>query len=159
MPLPVQHPDFWRERIDRATREGKEHYAVYLARQTLWDTIAAAHQRILRLECAGYKTLDAGCGYGRASEWVDDYTGVDISPDFIARAQQRYPSKQFLVGDLRKLPFPDGHFDVAFCISIKQMVLGNCELSEWDAMERELQRVAKKVLLLEYEDPETYTIV
>lgn len=159
MELPVTTPAFWKERIERASKEGREHYSVYLARQTLWDAIGEAHKKILARECVGYKTLDAGCGYGRASEWVEDYTGVDISPDFIQLAQQKYPTRTFILADLVRLPFADNHFDVAFCISIKNMVVGNLGEGAWEPMEEELKRVANRVLLLEYEEAELYTIL
>ena len=161
MKLPVDDITFWRDRIARANREGSGnfHYSVYLARKDLWEHIVREHKRILEKETTGYRTLDAGCGYGRASEWVDDYTGVDFSPDFITKAKSLYPTKKFMVGDLRKLPFKDHHFDIAFCISIKQMILGNKGDEMWQEMERELTRVAKKILILEYEDPDQYYIV
>lgn len=159
MELPVNTTPFWKERIERAKHEGREHYSVYIARQALWDNICEQHEKILKRETAGMRTLDAGCGYGRASEWVESYTGIDFSPDFIAIAQQKYPDKFFVQGNLANLPFPDDAFDVAFCISIKNMIIGNLGIEHWQPMENELMRVAKKVLILEYENPELYYTV
>lgn len=157
---PVDKIDFWKGRIDRASREGREHYSVYLARTELWDKINATHRAIIERECAGYAVLDAGCGYGRISEWVERYTGVDFSPDFIALAKQKYPGKQFLQADLKALPFNNGQFDIAVCVSIRGMIIGNLGLAAWDEMEHELLRVAKKLIYLEYEEePDEYYIV
>lgn len=161
MSLPVDTPEFWKERIERAKRDGREHYSVFLARKELWDAINKAHRKILERECAGYRVLDAGCGYGRAAEWFDPklYHGVDFSPDFLAIAREQHPQHRFTMGTLDTLAFPDKHFDVAFCISMKQMIIGNMGPEAWAKMEAELLRVADRVLILEYEeDPEEYYI-
>lgn len=157
---PVDKIDFWKKRIDVAVDQGKEHYSVYLARTELWDKINAAHRAIILRECTGYSVLDAGCGYGRISEWVENYTGVDFSPDFIGMAKQRYPGKRFIQADLKELPFADGQFNIAVCVSIRGMIIGNLGLTTWDEMERELLRVATKLIYLEYEEePDEYYIV
>lgn len=48
--------------------------------------------------------LDLGCGYGRiASEFIAhgfDYTGIDISPEAIARARTSVPQGSFFEGNL-----------------------------------------------------------
>lgn len=155
---PVNELAFWKERIEQAPASSF-HYSVYLARQSLWDEISKAHTAILKREAAGYHVLDAGCGYGRASEWIDDYTGIDFSPDFIEQARKRYPGKNFAEADLNKLPFKDGQFDIAFCISMRGMILGNLGEQAWQNMEDELLRVADKVIILEYEDCERYWIL
>lgn len=160
MQLPVSTESFWKDRLERAKRENKLHYAVYLTRQDLWDSIAVAHQKILKREVEPtYKVLDAGCGYGRASEWITNYTGVDSSPDLLRKASELYPDKKFIKADLKNLPFKNNHFDVAFCISIKQMIRANLGEGEWQRIEDELKRVAKKVLILEYEDSDNYFIL
>lgn len=149
---PVDRPEFWKERIDGAV---KEHYSVYISSDNLWKDIEKCHKEIIEKEIPkGSKVLDAGCGYGRLSEWFDNYTGVDFSPDFIARAEMKYPDKKFVQADLKKLPFKDREFDFAICVSIKNMIIGNLGTVEWWKMEKELKRVAHKVLILEYGDYE-----
>jgi ubiquinone/menaquinone biosynthesis C-methylase UbiE len=157
MSKPIDKLDFWKERIDTAV---KEHYSVYVVHEAGWKNILKEHLDIIQKEM-GYtaKVLDAGCGYGRMSEYFINYTGVDFSPDFIAKAKEKYPHKTFVEGNLKQLPFADVEFDWAFCVSIKRMVRDNLGDGEWDEMERELKRVAKKVLILEYEDPTVYEIL
>lgn len=161
MRLPVDKPEFWKERIARAQKDGQYHYSVYLVDPQKWEKIVAAHKKILERETPGYRVLDAGCGFGRASEWFDDdkYRGVDLSPDFIAEAKRRYPHKDFSNCNLTHLPFPAHSFDIAFCISIRAMVIGNLGEEAWQNIENELRRVADKILVLEYESPETYWII
>lgn len=151
----VNSTQFWKHRIDTAQ---KEHYSVYVTTEEAWKKIGEIHKNIIKQECGG-KILDAGCGYGRMSEWVHDYTGVDFSPDFIEIARLKYPDKKFMVADLEALPFKDKEFDWAVCISIKHMIEGNLGKEAWQKMETELKRVAQKVLILEYTEPERYWII
>jgi SAM-dependent methyltransferase len=159
MPIksPVDKLEFWKERIDRAKRV-HIHYSVYLDNPNRWAKIAEAHKDITDRIVSG-KVLDAGCGYGRLSQWFDDYTGVDFSPDFLELARQMNPGRTFIQADLKALPFKDDEFDWAICISIKQMVIDSLGEKVWDEMAKELKRVAKKVLILEYTEPEDYEIL
>lgn len=158
--LPVSDEKFWKDRIDFARKNGKFHFSVYLARQTLWDDIYTKHVEILSKETKPTdRVLDAGCGYGRMSPLWGNYTGVDLSPDLLEEARKLYPSKNFMLGNLKSLPFKDKEFDVSFCISIKQMIVGNLGEPEWKLMEKELLRVSKKLILLEYENAHEYTVL
>lgn len=158
---PVDRTEFWKERLEGAEKNKTLHYSVYIAHNTLWTYIGENHKAIIRVQIPqNSKVLDAGCGYGRASEFLpDNYTGIDFSPDFIAKARELYPNKKFIVGNLKKLPFGESEFDWAICISIKTMIANNLGESEWQSMEKELKRVAKQVLILEYEEPEIYEVI
>lgn len=73
---------------------------------------------------AGTTVLDVGCGIGGSSRILaQDYgfqvTGITISPGQVKRAQNLTPpevSAQFQQDDAMKLSFPDGSFDVVWCI-------------------------------------------
>lgn len=159
MNLPVESAAFWLGRIEMAADRKHEHYSVYLVPDPVWEDIGRVHEGIIREKCAGMKTLDAGCGYGRASQWVENYMGVDISPDLLRIARAKYPGKCFLEADLGKLPFEDLEFDIAFCISIKQMIVSNVGDRRWLQIQRELKRVARQLLIFEYIDPGKYETV
>ncbi len=160
MSRPVDNLDFWKERLSDAEK-GFLHHSVYVANPHLWRFIEKNHRATIAREMtAKDRVLDAGCGYGRASEFLPaDYTGVDFSPDFIAKAKELYPGKVFIQADLTDLPFVNKSFNWAVCISIKAMIKNNLGQEAWQAMERELKRVATKVLILEYEDPITYEVL
>lgn len=160
MSKPVDDINFWKGRIEEAKR-GYDHYSVYVANLTLWKFIEKNHRAIIHQHIRkSDAVLDAGCGYGRAVEFLPThYTGVDFSPDFIKLAKERYPDKTFIVSKLESLPFNDHDFDWAVCISIKTMIKNNLGEDAWLAMEKELKRVAKKILILEYEDPTQYEIL
>ena len=71
----------------------------------------------------GLEILDAGCGVGAFSEpLVKNNTvyGVDFSEKSLAFAAKR--GLVTLNGDLAALPFPDGKFDVVFCIGVIQLI-------------------------------------
>lgn len=156
---PIDTVNFWKERIDYAKKQGKEQFSVYQANDTLWSRITEIHKKVIKQLGVNGKVLDAGCGFGRASEWFTDYVGVDFSPDFIAEAKRKYPDRTFVQSDLKKLDFKDKSFDWVIVISIKEMIVDNLGQEEWDAIEKELKRVGKKVLILEYTEPERYEIV
>jgi ubiquinone/menaquinone biosynthesis C-methylase UbiE len=154
---PIEDINFWKDRINRAKKE-KMQYSVYLANDTTWNNIEAKHKEIAQKTCKG-KVLDAGCGYGRMSQWFDDYLGIDFSPDFIEWAKELYPDKKFEVADLLDLPYKDKEFDWAVCGSVRGMIIGNLGKETWQKMELELKRVAKKILILEYSSPDKYEIL
>lgn len=157
MSKPVDQLDFWADRLRTAV---SLHYSVYVANEPLWNNINTHHRRIFdKIIPKDAKVLDAGCAYGRWSTHFENYVGVDFSPDFIKLAKEKFPEKIFLVANLKALPFSDKEFDWAFCVSIKTMVVNNLGEEEWDMMESELKRVAKKVLILEYENPEPFEVL
>jgi SAM-dependent methyltransferase len=63
--------------------------------------------------------LDAACGTGRHTGYLSglghQVTGVDSSPDMLARAQQQVPGAHFLAGDLHHLPVRDEAVDLIVC--------------------------------------------
>jgi len=97
---------------------------------TLWGSRASDWAELQECQClpvyvaaldrlgvgAGTRYLDAGCGAGGAVRIAADrgaqVTGFDASQALLAIARQRVPGAVFLQGDLEKLPFGDGAFDV-----------------------------------------------
>jgi len=152
---PVNKEEFWKERIESAKQEW---HSVYITPQHDWKRLNRDHTKILD-ELVSGNVLDAGCGYGRWSEHFDQYTGVDFSPDFIKKAKELYPDKTFIQADLKELPFKENEFDWAFCVSIKHMIVSNLGQAEWDKMEKEIKRVAKKLLILEYTTSYEYEVL
>jgi SAM-dependent methyltransferase len=67
----------------------------------------------------GDRVVDLGCGSGRTLLWNRDWNapavGVDIAPFFSAEAQAEL---DLLLGDLRRLPFPDGAFTKACSLDV-----------------------------------------
>jgi len=67
----------------------------------------------------GCSVLDVGCGFGDLYGYLLDrglhinYTGVDLSPDFIDIARITYPDAAFIMADFETAPL-SGKFDWAF---------------------------------------------
>ena len=149
--------NFWKKRIEEA-KDRDLNYIYYQTTPNVWEEIEKDHKEIiLKLRIDG-KILDAGCGHGRMANWFDDYTGVDFSPDLIEIGKKENPNKKLICADLKDLPFKNKEFDWAICVGMKHMVIRDSGQEEWDKMEKELKRVAQKILILEYGLPEKYEI-
>ena len=66
--------------------------------------------------------LDVGCGTGPMVELLSEhwperhYTGLDLTPEMIARAQAKgLANAEFVVGDAEDLPFAEASFDAVIC--------------------------------------------
>ena len=162
-PEPILDKAYWQERLVKA-KETALHHSVFRCSVDTWQRIEARHREILAETISDHESvLDAGCGYGRLlglmpGRWRGRYLGVDLSPDFIALAEQTWicgPNRMFLCGDVRKLGFIlEKEWDIAVLISIRPMVIRNCGESVWQEMESELRRVTKRRLYLEYSPEE-----
>lgn len=71
----------------------------------------------------GAKVLEVGCGGGQmAAELLQrrgdlNLTGLDLSPEQVARSQKRAPAGRFVEGSALALPFDDASFDGVFSIA------------------------------------------
>ena len=168
MTEPILDPSYWEQRLRTAA---ELHHSVFRCPLDRWLRIEAKHREILaKLIKPDAALLDAGCGYGRLltllpTDWRGPYLGVDLSPALIAKARELHPRRalnHFVVGDLRNLRLtsvvPAGDYlgmyrwDYAVLISVRPMVRRNCGDEIWAAMEREIRRVAKKLLFLKYDE-------
>jgi 2-polyprenyl-3-methyl-5-hydroxy-6-metoxy-1,4-benzoquinol methylase len=104
--------------------DGSDHAERFVPEEMGGTLIEAEHQARYRLALnlvPGRRVLDAGCGVGWGSELLrlagaESVVGVDLSEDALADARRRAPACEFVPGDLQKLPFEDGEFDVVVCM-------------------------------------------
>jgi len=92
---------------------------------------------------AGERVLDIGCGMGAVAYDVAEkarayVVGIDLNPDSIAQARQRYAHSrvEYRVGDALQ-EFPDGPFDVVILSNVLE------HLPERPAFLRRVQEVAR----------------
>lgn len=75
---------------------------------------------IVNEHCKGKRVLDVPCGMGWGTSMLVgcfELQGVDISPEAIDEARNRYKSKAtFNLGSMEKLDFPDRSFDLVSCL-------------------------------------------
>ncbi len=152
--LPVFEVDFWKKRLRKAQTYGILRDSVAVFPRLTWQTHEMSMKYAAQNVKSGEKVLDFGCGYGRNAFLFpkEDYVGVDIVPEFIEIAKNENPGYSFMVGDIRKLPFKDKEFDWAIGVSMKQMIRGNYGEEVWNDIEKELRRVAKKLMIVEYDE-------
>jgi SAM-dependent methyltransferase len=80
--------------------------------------IRPLYERVLeRLDLSpATRLLDAGCGSGLFAELAArrgaQVTGLDAAPGLVEYARRRRPAADYTVGDLERLPFADGAFEV-----------------------------------------------
>jgi len=92
--------------------------------ETMGGLIQAEHEGRYRWAAtvvAGREVLDAGCGVGYGTEMLAEagasrVVGLDVSPEAVEDAVFRAGAiGQFEVGDLERMPFSPGSFDVVVC--------------------------------------------
>jgi SAM-dependent methyltransferase len=91
--------------------------------------------------------LDVGCGTGyftrRLASDGFDITGLDTSAEMIGYARSHGTGReQYVIGDARRLPFPDRHFDS--CVAITSL----CFIREQEQALAEMVRVTRQRILL-----------
>jgi SAM-dependent methyltransferase len=85
------------------------------------DPGQVSHLRRLLVRVPHDSLLDIGCGVGNLCGMTDAcYLGVELSPEYVRRAQQRYgsPTKNFLVADALRLDGSLGSFDVVSVVNM-----------------------------------------
>lgn len=90
------------------------------------------------------KVLDAGCGSGRniplLKELGNEITAVDVAPHYIDNMLERYPNIYARVGEIGKLPFEDGTFDMIVCNAVLHFAT---DKQHFEDMFTDLVRVTK----------------
>ena len=152
----VSEPEFWSKRLAAAKRRGEVHRSVYLTTLDGWAEVQSRHRAKLA-ECIMHTdtVLDAGCGYGSLLEVlppVASYTGIDTCEELLKEARRLHPGRCFRNADVADTGFPDKYFTVAVARSVRSMVLRELGEDAWKRMEAELNRVAERVVYLEYSE-------
>jgi SAM-dependent methyltransferase len=126
---------------------------------TLIDSEHRARYRFGAQVVKGKKVLDASCGVGYGLEILagggaESVTGVDVSAEAIAAAQERFGkfAAELVEADLRKLPFEDDSFDAVVSFETIEHV------EEPEKALDELRRVLRPdgVLVISSPNPDAY---
>lgn len=150
---------YWKERLELAIANGNLHKAVYEVVSDRWEELLAKHRDALTKYIQPEDwVMDFACGYGRLIDllpgrWVGVYCGIDISPDFIARARMTYPQHSFHCGDLRTLA-PDSNvrrFQWGIFAGTRQMIRQQAGEPVWAQIERNASKWVEALLFLEYD--------
>lgn len=124
-------------------------------RSFLWEDLVFLKQYVK----SGDSVLDVGCGNGRLYQLFEkksssreqgtvSFTGIDISDGLIKIARENNPECKFVVGDMRKLSFGDGSFDVVYSlVAFHHLPDHESQLQALSEMKRVLKPGGKIVLL------------
>jgi SAM-dependent methyltransferase len=127
---PAEYDDLFMERMASA----------YLER-TPWTELRLAAVEQLVEPHAGERIVDLGCAAGAVthflSEFGCDVVGVDAEPRAIEKARSLFPQLEFLLADVRALPFEDASFDKAVAADLVE----HLDDETFRASLRELRRV------------------
>ncbi len=94
------------------------------------------------------KILDAGCGEGFIDkilrERIDDIeiTGLEYTSEALTVARAMNPQVHYVQGDIYKMPFADGEFDIVICTEVLE------HLQDPDKALKEINRVSSGKILL-----------
>jgi SAM-dependent methyltransferase len=108
--------------FDGVTQDGD--YDVFTDRgyERILRAFDAHLQPLMRSRKDPLEAVDLGCGTGAFTSRLQRYGfhlhGVDISPQSVTRASQKFPSIDFHVGDIESTPFPGDTFDVVFLSAV-----------------------------------------
>lgn len=76
------------------------------------------------------RVLDVGCGYGGLLDMfhkrgvpADSLFGIDLLPNRVLAARERYPWFTFQEGNAEELDFPDGWFDIVTVFTVFSSIL------------------------------------
>jgi SAM-dependent methyltransferase len=82
------------------------------------------------LPLAGIDILEVGCGAGgilaglvELGAAADRLHGIDLLPDRVARARERFPEIDFRSGNAEHLPYADGSFDLVLLFVVFSSIL------------------------------------
>ena len=125
-----------------------EYDAWYRTPRGSW--IGETEYRLMREALAlppGASALDVGCGTGyftrRLASDGYDVTGVDASAEMTGYARSHGTGRErYVIGDARRLSFPDRHFDA--CVAITSL----CFIREQEQALAEMMRVTRRRIVL-----------
>lgn len=116
-----QHPDSSEvKRYERQIHdESPDEYVATFIEGTTWSAFRNVYLAPLLAKLRNAKlsrVLDLGCGPKPVHAGaIGGYVGVDISPESIRAAREKYPGRDFVIADAENLPFKSQRFDGVLC--------------------------------------------
>ena len=139
MNAPDQHPrrfeDAWRERFREFAEARDDDAGIAGWTPTGLDARVRRFLGVWRPCARGEVWLDAGCGAGTYSRLLGEHgarvIGADYSPIAVAKARQRSDdSVDYVVADVRRLPFRANTFHGVVCLGVTQALSESADAIE-----------------------------
>ena len=128
----------YQEAVDDAISfAGREHDFYIEAKARRLVELARRH-----LGPGRHAALDVGCGTGLVDRHVSscfELHGVDVSAAMVEQARAANPEVEYAVSEPRRLPHPEGRFDLAFAVC----VLHHVERADRLPLVAEMRRVVR----------------
>jgi len=103
---------------------------------------------VLGFTAPGDSILEVGCGgQGYANRFKGtgiNYTGLDITPEYLRLARENFPEFRFIDGDAREMPFDDKSFEVSFSNNLLLHLIPE----DAEKVFREMLRVTRKAVII-----------
>jgi SAM-dependent methyltransferase len=92
--------------------------------------------------CSATRSLEIGCGYGRLTPWIRDYSkdhyAIEPEPKLLDDARKLYPAVKFYEATVQNLPFHNNYFDLI----VSWIILQHIPPKEFPKAVEEIKRVA-----------------
>ena len=113
---------------------------------------AEALRRLLK-GCRSHDALDFGCGSGRLTavieEFTDHYVGVDISPAGLAQAQAAHRHADFRLLPPSGIPLTSASVDLLVAVTVLQHIVAVADWAFWTAELRRVLAPEARVLVID----------
>lgn len=110
-----------------------------------------SHEHIVfeNLDREAKSIIDLGCGDGEPMRFINKNkqfysVGLDIFEPCLKVARDRRSHDEYLLADVRWLPFKSKSFDIVLCLE----VIEHLEQNEGEKLLREMERIARKQVIL-----------
>jgi SAM-dependent methyltransferase len=125
-------------RLDKFKKKARP-YIPFTSLNTVWRHIDSSNKTL----------LDVGCGKGEPAQFINRKSkffavGLDAFEPYLSQCQKDKIYSAYVQGDVRQLPFADNSFDVVICLE----VLEHLEKEDGENLLKELERVAKRQVIL-----------
>lgn len=101
------------------------------------------------LDNSSKSLLDAGCGPGKPGRIIKRHrniftVGADIFFPYLISGKERQIHDEYVLCDVRKLPFKENSFDVVLC----KEVIEHLEKAEGEEVIREMEQIARRQVII-----------
>jgi ubiquinone/menaquinone biosynthesis C-methylase UbiE/uncharacterized protein YbaR (Trm112 family) len=142
--------DEWQEGVSKKSLKAYQKNMKVFDKLNFWEESGKAARFIPSKN--DFTVLDLGCGNGVSTDSIKGrmVVGIELSEKQLIRAKKRFPNRNFVVGDARKIPFKKETFDLIVAINMLHHV------NDPENVLKECFRVLKKGGKLLTVDPNLY---
>lgn len=117
-----QTEEYWDKRTKDGRAKGDEVNVLF--EDPRFAIMTERAEAVLKLVRPDWTVLDACCGYGRFSKYLDqkNYTGIDFSQEMIDWAREKFTGHKFIKGDVKD---HKNQYDCVFEVNSGKVMTGS----------------------------------